>query len=66
MTVDYPLPVWRSLAPTKFTAESEDIENLYSTSLGARKPAEGGIQPSNAYLFVLFVKLPTWRLNGTN
>ena len=65
MTVDYPLPIWKSLAPTNFTDENATFENLHPLSPRAQKVSEGGPQPSNAYLFVLFVKLPIWKLKNS-
>ena len=64
MTVDFPLPIRRSWVPTELASEKEDFDKPHSQLSQKRKIVDEKLEPSNAYLFVLFIKLPAWNSNG--
>ena len=68
--VDYPLPVWRSLASGNYNnsdrreALDRGVNISSPTEISYKLFEEKNESTPNAYLFVMFVKLPNWKSNG--
>lgn len=67
MAVDYPLPVWQKIGmgvKLNSPGETDLLDNFSYSRLAKSQMKNSNETPSNAYLFVLFIKLPSWRSNG--
>ena len=63
MEIDYPLPIWRN-ADLTLREDTNSSAKLSFSRLPKSAMKKNEAEPSTAYLFVLFIKLPAWESNG--